>query len=433
METPATGPGRLPLSAKALRTQEQPISFLITEALRNPRLINLAAGLVDPLTLPVEETQAITQRLFSDTARARAALQYDTTLGLRELRLRMLKHMEDLEGVPGIKLGLTEENLVLSTGSQQALCLVGDALVDPGDIVIAANPSYFVYTGTLSSLGARVETVPMDDGGMDVEAVDRLLGVLERRGLLPRVKFVYCTSYFDNPTGLTLAPERRPRLLEIVKKYSTDHRILILEDAAYRELRYDGPPYRSIKSYDPDNRFTVISHTFSKPFAPGLKLGYSAMPDDLLHAVLQQKGNHDFGSANITQHIALEAMRDGSYDEHVKVLQAAYRAKRDATVSALARLMPKRPDLHWTHPLGGLYVWITLPESLDTSRGNAMFAAAIEEGVLYVPGDYCFQPDEKGKLPKNHLRLSFGQVAPDQIEPGIQRLANVIGRGLGSG
>jgi len=170
MKTPPTEPGRLPLSAKALRTQEQPISFLITEALRNPRLINLAAGLVDPLTLPVDEVRTISQRLLSDTARGRAVLQYDTTLGLRELRQRMLKHMEDLEGVPGIKLGLTEENLVLSTGSQQALYLVGDALVDPGDIVIAANPSYFVYTGTLSSLGARVETVPMDDGGMDVEA-----------------------------------------------------------------------------------------------------------------------------------------------------------------------------------------------------------------------------------------------------------------------
>jgi 2-aminoadipate transaminase len=430
--TTAAGPDRLPLSSKALRTREQPISFLITEALRNPRLINLAAGLVDPLTLPVEEVRAITARLFSDTGRGRSVLQYDTTVGLRELRRRMLKHMEDLEGQPIATLGLTEDHLVLSTGSQQSLYLVGDALVDPGDIVIAANPSYFVYTGTLSSLGAKVETVPMDDSGMDVEAVDRLLAELERDGRLPRVKFVYCTSYFDNPTGLSLAADRRPRLLEIVRKYSKDHRILILEDAAYRELRYDGEPYRSIKSYDPDNRFTVISHTFSKPFAPGIKLGYSAMPDDLLHAVLQQKGNHDFGSANVTQHIALEAMRDGSYDEHVKVLQAAYKLKRDAMVAALKRMMPNRADLHWTHPHGGLYVWMTLPESLDTSRGGPMFAAAIGEGVLYVPGDYCFQPDRQGRVPKNHLRLSFGQVAPDQIEPGIERLAHVVSRFLNS-
>ena len=431
METQTLSPLGLPLSSKALRTREQPISFLINEAMRNPRLINLAAGLVDPLTLPVDEVRAITGRLFSDTGRGRTVLQYDTTLGLRELRQRMLKHMEDMEGTGAGSLGITEDNLVLSTGSQQALYLIGDALVDPGDIVIAANPSYFVYTGTLSSLGAQVETVPMDDGGMDVDAVERLLAELQQTGRLHRVKFVYVTSYFDNPTGLSLAHDRRPRLLEIVKKYSTHHRILILEDAAYRELNYDGVPYRSIKSYDPENRFTVISHTFSKPFAPGLKLGYSAMPDDLLHAVLQQKGNHDFGSANLTQHVALEAMRDGSYDEHVKVLQAAYRAKRDATIAALKQVMPQADGLHWTYPHGGLYVWVTLPERCDTARGGAMFKAAIDEGVLYVPGDYCFQPDRQGRVPRNHLRLSFGQVAPDQIAPGIRRLANVVTKFLG--
>src|SRR3982750_4497047 len=192
METPASGAGRLSLSSKALRTQEQPISFLITEALRNPRLINLAAGLVDPLTLPVDEVRTIAHRLFSDTARGRTVLQYDTTLGLRELRQRMLKHMQDLEGDPGVQLGLTEENLVLSTGSQQALYLVGDALVDPGDIVIAANPSYFVYQGALSSLGAVVAPVPMDDDGMDVDAVASTLERIEREGKLDKVKLVYC-------------------------------------------------------------------------------------------------------------------------------------------------------------------------------------------------------------------------------------------------
>src|SRR3982750_1652812 len=190
MSTPASS--NLSLSTKAKRTQEQPISFLITEALRNPRLINLAAGLVDPLTLPVDEVRTIAHRLFSDTARGRAVLQYDTTLGLRELRQRMLKHMQDLEGDTGVPLGLTEENLVLSTGSQQALYLVGDALVDPGDIVIAANPSYFVYQGALSSLGAVVAPVPMDDDGMDVDAVASTLERIEREGKLDKVKLVYC-------------------------------------------------------------------------------------------------------------------------------------------------------------------------------------------------------------------------------------------------
>jgi 2-aminoadipate transaminase len=422
----------LPLSAKALRTQEQPISFLIGEAVRNPHLINLAAGLVDPLTLPVTECDAIARRIFSDTTRGRCALQYDTTLGMSELRQELSKHLQEMEGIPAGAMGIDARSLVVTTGSQQALYLVGDALVDPGDIVIAANPSYFVFTGTLSSLGAKVLTVPMDDGGMDVDAVERLLARLQQDGRLSRVKLVYCTSYYQNPTGLTLSAERRPRLAEIVRRFSAaaGHRILILEDAAYRELRYDGPAHRSIKSYDPENRYTIISHTFSKPFAPGLKLGYTAMPDDLLHAVVQQKGNHDFGSANLTQHIALEALRDGSYRRHVVELQHAYRAKRDAMLAALQSHMPA--GVHWTTPHGGLYFWLTLPDGIDTSRGSPFFRECVERGVLYVPGDYCFQPDEQtGRLPRHCLRLSFGQVAPDQIIPGVERLADAVRRHVG--
>ncbi|HET6251847.1 MAG TPA: PLP-dependent aminotransferase family protein [Tepidisphaeraceae bacterium] len=417
----------LPLSSKARRTREQPISFLIETALHNPGLINLAAGLVDPLTLPVEECAQITQRLFADPHRARTALQYDTTVGLRALRQKLVEHIAALEGVAVADLGYGAEQIVVTTGSQQALYLVGDALIDPGDIVIAANPSYFVYTGTLQSLGANVLAVPMDEEGMDVEAVAALLDRLEREGKLPRVKLIYCTTYFDNPTGLSLSPPRRQRLLDIVRSYASRQRILIQEDAAYRELRYDGPAMRSIKSLEPENVHTLMSLTFSKPFAPGIKLGYTAMPDDLLHAVLQQKGNHDFGSANLAQHIALETLRDGSYQNHVEVLKQSYRAKRDAMLTALDRHMPGELGARWTHPHGGLYVWLTLPEGFDTSREGELFRAAVAAGVLYVPGDYCFQPDDKGHVPKNHIRLSFGQVDPAKIEPGIERLAKVAG------
>lgn len=421
-----TNSSGLSFSSKTLRTREQPISYLIATALRNPSLINLAAGLVDPLTLPVEECERITHRIFSDLARGRATLQYDTTLGLSELRREALKHIEELEGLDASAMGLTADHVVLTTGSQQSLYLVSDVLLDPGDIVIAGNPSYFVYTGTLDSLGANVLAVPMDEGGMDVEAVGRLLETLEHQGRLDRVRLIYCTSYFDNPTGLSLSPERRPRLLEIARRFSRKHRLLILEDAAYRELRYDGPAVRSIKSYDAHNRHTVLTHTFSKPFAPGIKLGYTAMPDDLLHAVIQQKGNHDFGSANLSQQIALEAFRDGSYGRHVKLLQESYRLKRDAMVSALERHVPREAGIHWTFPHGGLYVWLTLPDSIDTSRTGPMFGKCVDAGVLYVPGGYCFQPDSSGVVPRNHVRLSFGQVAPAQIEPGIRRLAGVV-------
>lgn len=416
----------LSLSSKARRTHEQPISFLMAMALHDPHLINLAAGFVDPFTLPVQECHTISERLFSDDARGRSALQYDTTLGLRDLRARVLEHLESLEGKPAAAMGLTPDRILVTTGSQQSLYLAGDSLIDPGDIVIAANPTYFVYTGTLTSLGAQVLSVPMDEDGMDVEAVGRLLGQLERQGRLGRVKFIYCTSYFDNPTGLTLSAQRRPRLLEIARSFSRSHRILILEDAAYRELRYDGEAMPSIKSYDPENRYTVLTQTFSKPFAPGLKLGYTAMPEDLLHAMVQQKGNHDFGSANLAQHIALEAMQDGLYFKHVEVLRQRYRGKRDAMLATLQKYLGDDSAISWTRPHGGLYVWLTLPPPIDTSRGSDMFTACVKAGVLYVPGDYCYQPDENGKVPRNHLRLSFGQVASELIEPGIERIAGVI-------
>src|SRR2546421_2294840 len=199
------------LSAKAQRTREAPISALIAAAVADPNLISFAAGLVDPLTLPVDECAAITQKIFADRPRAQATLQYDTTLGLKPLRHQLLAHLEKLEGKPAGAMSITADEIVLTTGSQQTLYLVGDCLIDPGDIVIAANPSYFVFTGTLQSLGAQVKTVPTDADGMDVEAMADLLRQLERDGQLAKVKLIYTTSFFDNPTGLTLSLPRRKR------------------------------------------------------------------------------------------------------------------------------------------------------------------------------------------------------------------------------
>ena len=242
-------------------------------------------------------------------------------------------------------------------------------LIDPGDIVIAANPSYFVYTGTLQSLGANVRTVPMDENGMEIDAVDQLLAKIEKEGKLDRVRMIYCTSYYQNPTGLTLSRERRPKLLEIAKKYSKSHRILILEDAAYRELGYDagtsGLP--SIKSFDPDNEYTILASTFSKPFAPGIKTGYTAAPRELMEAILNQKGNHDFGSSSFCQHIAMEAMRSGKYLEQVEVLKNGYRIKRDKTLASLEKYMPKVEGL-----------------ALDASGRRVVRVAHAADGDRYV-------------------------------------------------
>jgi 2-aminoadipate transaminase len=422
----------LRLSAKAMRTADSPINALISAKLANPDLINFAAGLVDEGTLPVDEVAAIARQLFSEARRGQRVLQYGTAIGLRELRKELVAHLERLDGKAPGELGLSAEDVLLSTGSQQALYLIADVLLDPGDIVITANPSYFVFTGALQSTGARVLAAPMDDDGMDVDAVERILTDLERRGDLARVKFIYCTSFFDNPTGLSLSTPRRKRLLEIVKRFSSSHRILILEDAAYRELRYDGEVLPSVKSLDPQNQFTIITQTFSKPFAPGIKLGYTAVPPDLMEQVLRQKGNHDFGSSNLCQEIALEAMTNGSYVKHLDVLKKEYRRKRDATLAALRANLTETPELHWTHPKGGIYVWLTLPKHVNTARDGSLFERCVKHGVLFVPGAYSFHPDEQGKTPNHHMRLCFGQVTLDEIGPGIERLAGAINEEIGA-
>lgn len=415
----------LAVSAKALRTCEPPISGLMARALGNPQLISFAAGLVDERALPFEECRMAAGRLFANEGWARGALQYGTTLGLKPLRQRLVKHLEWLEGKPAAAMGFSADQMLLTTGSQQSLYLVADALLDPGDIVIAASPSYFVFTGALASLGARVIGVPMDDEGMIVEQIPPILNRLKREGELSRVKFVYCTSFFQNPTGLTLSLERRKRLLEIVKQYSGEHRMLVVEDAAYRELRYGGPALPSIKSFDGDNQYTVLTQTFSKPYAPGLKLGYTVMPQDLLEHVLRQKGNHDFGSANLCQWLAAEAMRGSMYSNHVGHLCRIYRSKRDLMMRELTKHL-RMDQVRWTKPEGGLYLWLTLPEKIVTSPGGGLFEACLELGVLYVPGAYAYGSDGKTPVPENHLRLCFGQVRRELISEGIRRFAMAV-------
>lgn len=419
------GTRELGLSRRVLRTVAPPISRLVAQTVANPGLVNFAAGLVDEESLPGEQTLRAAARVLARRTTARAALQYGDPQGLRLLREALVEHLEKLEGRSAKSLGFGADDIVLTTGSQQMLYLIAEALINKGDIVITASPSYFVYTGALASFGAKIIGIPMDDGGMDVEALEGTLQRLQATGEIGRLKFIYCTSFFQNPTGLTLARERRKRMLELVKRLGAGHRILLVEDAAYRELQYEGEPQRSIKSYDSDNQYAVLTQTFSKPFAPGLKLGYSVLPPDLREQVLRLKGNHDFGSANLCQWVALEVMRSGAYDRHVKQLREVYRVKRDLMLGALEQGLSGVKGTSWTHPAGGLYVWLSLPEGVDS--GGEMLNDALAQNVLYVPGDYAFA---RRTPPRNHMRLSFGQVRSAQIRPGIRRLCEVIRRAV---
>ena len=414
-------------STKSQRTVDQPISYFMQQAVENPRLISLAAGLVDAESLPAAEVRAAAEAILTDPAAARAALQYGTTRGYAPLREVLLERTCALDGKTPAELSLTPDHCIVTTGSQQLLYLVSEALLDPGDIVITAAPSYFVYQGTLHSMGVKTYAVPGDEDGMDTDALAALLRRMNRSELA-RLRLIYVVDYFDNPSGATLSLERRRRLVELAQEYSRDHRILILEDAAYRELRYDGADLPSIKSFDPTNESVILAMTFSKPCAPGLKTGYGFVPTELTDPLLRLKGNHDFGSNNFTQHLLHRLLVSGAYDPPVQELQRVYRHKRDVLLEALAEAFPPEWGVRWRRPAGGLYVWVTFPDEVDAGPGGPLMNEALQEGVLYVPGQFCYVNDLSGCVPTHQARLSFGVVQPAALREGARRLARAFAR-----
>ncbi len=412
----------LPLSNRAKRTTDSPISYFIQKAVETPGLISLAAGLVDESAFPSREIADVVAAMLADPKTAKAALQYGSTLGYAPLRQKVLDHVCAADGVRPGDLALTADDVVLTTGSQQMLYVLCELLVDPGDIVIAEAPSYFVFHDCLKSSGARVLTVPMDAGGMCLDSLGELLEKLDRSGELKRLKMIYTVDYFQNPTGLTLAAERRAKLVELARKSSKYHRVLILEDAAYRELRYDRDDVPSVKRFDSSNEYVVYTSTFSKPCAPGLKTGYSIVPRDLVRQIGNLKGSHDFGSSNLCQHILNKLLESGAYQRHVEVLRGVYRRKRDAMVGAIAEQFADWPEVQWTRADGGFYSWLTFPDRIETGRESELVRRSVEEGVLFIPGELAHVPDAAGKLPRNQIRLCFGVEEPAQIAEGIRRL-----------
>jgi len=412
------------LSERAARTGEPPINYMMEKALGNPDLISLAAGFVDYATLPVKEVSQVVTEILSDPEAGRAALQYGTTQGLESLRKKVLKRLIDADGVGRGAAGYDTAHTLVTTGSQQLLYLLSEVLLDAGDIAILEHPSYWVFMGALRTSGVRCVTVPLDEQGMRADLLEEKLAALERSGDLPRLKLIYTMSYYQNPTGTLISDERRSELMKVMKAYSRKAPFYVIEDAAYRELRYHGKDIASLKSRDADGKMVCYLGTFSKPFSPGLKTGYGLLPESLVGPVLRFKGNHDFGSTNFAQHVIDRVMGTALFENHVQELCDAYRVKCDATVKALEKYMPAGVQI--MHPLGGLYVWLTLPEGVETGPDSALFEAALQSGVLYVPGEF-FYPVE-GDIPaeRNQMRLSFGVGSPERIREGIQRLSGAV-------
>jgi 2-aminoadipate transaminase len=408
-------------SQRGRKSLGQPIGTLMSQAIRYPHLISLAAGFVDNATLPVEEVTMCMQRLMADTQRLRRGLQYDSTAGSQRLREAIAERF--YRDYPQAKPSV--ERIIIGAGSNQLLHLLAETLFDPGDIVLAAAPTYFVYMGTLRAMGVRVVGVHADEKGMCLDSLQDELARIVDAGDASRVKAIYVVTDFDNPAGSSLSLERRQRLLELARRWRTENGpLVILSDNAYQPLCYDGqaePPLLSLAS--DASEFVVELGTFSKSFSPGVRVG--VFPDELVDHLLGVKSSVDFGSPHLSQLLMDEAIRSGTWDLHLPKLLNGYRTKRDAMLNALELHATSIPGVSWRHPHGGLYVWLDLPEQMDASEQGLLWSAATQEGVLYVPGHHCY-PSEGQPIQFNSMRLSFGVLPAEKISDGVERLCRAI-------
>jgi len=405
----------------------------MAQALRFPHLISLAAGFVDNATLPCAATARTLNRLAADESRLRKSLQYGTTAGLEELRQAIIDwSYAQSNNTQWPNHNVTTDRMLLASGSNQLLHLLAETMLDPGDIIIAAAPTYFVFLGTLRSMGARTIGVHADQNGMCTQALRNQLEQLAASGQAQRVKAIYCIPDFDNPGGSTLSLERRYEMLQIVEEWrSKQGPLLIISDSAYQHLRYDGnplPPLLSLSASAPN--FVVDLGTFSKVFSPGIRVGWGVFPRNLIEPLLDVRSNIDFGAPHLNQSIIHGALASGELEEHLPTICNGYRIKRDAMLEALDEHMADLPGVHWDKPAGGMYVWLRLPEHMDTSEQGELWQLATKHGVLYVPGHHCY-PSEGQKVENNTMRLSFGVQSPDSIRAGIGRLAEAIGELVG--
>jgi len=378
----------------------------ILKLVQNPEVISLAGGMPDPITFPVEEIKEISQNIFNK--KSAQALQYSSTEGLPELRRCILDHLAK-DGNKG-----ELENIIISSGSQQGLDLVGKTFLSPGDVAIVELPSYLAALNAFYSYGGELVGIPMDDEGMQMDILEEKLTQLKNEG--KKVKFIYTISNFQNPAGVTMSLARRKKIIEIAHKFN----VFIVEDNPYEKLRFEGEPTPSIYSLE-KNGSVISLGTFSKILCPGLRLAWILGNKEVIRKIAILKQATDLCTSILSQLIACEYCQSGKLEENIKSNVQIYKKKRDTMLNALEKYFPK--ETVWTKPQGGFFVVATLPEYIDTGE---MFKEAIEEKVAYVPGAPFFA-DRKGQ---NTMRLSFCFPSAEDIDEGIKRLGKVIKKNI---
>jgi 2-aminoadipate transaminase len=423
----APGMGNSGLSQLAARTGEPAVSWLMAMTLSRPSLISLAAGFTDSTTLPRRETQALLSDLLKSPKRGSNALQYGTTPGdpeLRRITAQRVARMDDGEAASGSTYD--PARLVITSGSQQLLYVISEALCDPGDIVLVEDPTYFVFLAIAQSHGVRCRGVRLDSDGIDPAALDHTLARLRKSGEIARVKFLYLVSYHQNPTGATTTWTRKAEALRILRHYerAAGHPIYLVEDAAYRELRFHGPDVPSALQAPGAGDRVIYGGTYSKPFATGIRVGFGILPKRLHEIALRVKGNHDFGTSNLLQQLVRSALASGVYQRHLEVVRTRYTVKAKVLCRALHAHFPD--TVQWREPAGGLYVWARLPRRIRTGTGSKLFQRALRHDVLYVPGNLCYANDPTRPRPNHEMRISFGGESIRNLAEGVARLGQSL-------
>lgn len=389
----------LPLARRALEGKSSVIREIL-KVTQQPDVISFAGGLPAPESFPLDALRAA----FDDVLRevGPASLQYSTTEGHPALR-EWLAARESAAGVP-----TTPEQVLIVSGSQQGLDLIGKAFIDDGSKVLVESPTYLGAMQAFAMFGARCAELPCDDAGIVPERIDAALA--------GGARFAYVMPTFSNPTGRTLSAQRRSALAAVARRFD----LMLVEDDPYGELYYRAAPPPGLRHHAPER--TVRLGSFSKILAPGLRIGYVIAPTSVIDVLVRLKQATDLHTATLAQQAAFRVLSSGLLDRHLPAVRERYASQCRVMLEALEEQMPSGTT--WTRPEGGMFVWLELPQNVDA---EPLLAQALEQRVAFVPGSAFFAAAAR----RNTLRLSFVTVSPERIRAGVATLARLVRAALG--
>lgn len=371
----------------------------ILQAAADPKIISFAGGLPAPELFPIKEMKAAVDKVFEE--HGQEAMQYGAAKGVTALREVIQQHVKEKENVDS-----ELNNVLVTTGSEQVLDLVGKAFVDPGDTVLVEQPTYLCALDVFRSYGANFASVEMDEDGMKMDALEKALKAN------PNTKLIYTVPNFQNPTGRTMTEERRKQLAELAEKYD----VYVLEDNPYGEIRFAGKHVPAVKSFDKSGHVLYMS-TFSKTLAPGFRLGWLVADEEVVNKLTVLKQSADLHTDNLAQFAVAQFFADNDVDAHVKEISDLYGKRKDLMLEGIKKYFPE--GVKYTDPEGGMFLWVEVPGIDDTVE---LFKECLEHDVAFVPGDPFFASEPQ----PGAFRLNYSNMREDQIEVGLKRLGAAL-------